>query len=127
MGLFDTFEAFDFDEGVAGLSVTKNGITFNRGVSAKLKKPLFVNLLISKEEKMIAVKVCENTSPKAVIFCKENEEKSTSIRWNSKDLLNTIQEMMEWKLSECDGYRVDGKYIAEENAVLFDFNNAKPI
>ena len=127
MGLLDNFKPFNFDEGAAGLSVTKNGVTFNRSVSTKLGQPKYVVLLLSQEEKMIAVKVCSESDEHAAVFCKTKEEKPIAIRWNSKDLLLTIQDMMEWKLTECNGYRVDGKFIPEEKAILFDFKNATAI
>ena len=127
MGLLDNFKPFNFDEGAAGLSVTKNGITFNKSVSAKLNQPQYVVLLISQEEKKIAIKVCAESDEHAAAFYKGDESKPTSVRWNSKDLLFTIQDMMNWKLADCNGYRVDGKFIPEEKAILFDFNCATAI
>jgi hypothetical protein len=46
------------------------------------------------------------------------------VRWNAKDLLNTISDMTGWNY-EVESYRIEGVLIPEEKAMLFDFNNAE--
>ena len=108
------------------LSVTKNGLTFSKGVVIKMGYPEYAKLLIDKNGKRIAVKSCDKNDPNATqFFSAEKKEKNTvlSVRWNSKDLLNTIRTFMEWDL-KTDSYRIEGFFIEEENAVLFDLNKA---
>jgi hypothetical protein len=124
MTFFDGFKAFNFEEGVPYFSVTKNGVTFNKAVVMKLGYPEYVVLLINESEKKIALKKCSKETPNSTVFYKENSKKILSIRWNMKDLLNTIQDMMGWKLSQ-DSYRIDGTLIKEEEAMLFDLTTAK--
>ena len=50
--------------------------------------------------------------------------KTPSIRWNNKELLRLFAGLMGWKLKECAGYRVPGKYLREDKAILFDLNDA---
>ena len=45
--MLEGFEAFDFSEGVANMSVTSNGVTFNKAVTMKLHYPEWVLLLIN--------------------------------------------------------------------------------
>ena len=53
---FSGFSTFDFEEGVPYVSVTKNGITFNKGVVLKLGRPSRVELLINGSSKQIAIR-----------------------------------------------------------------------
>ncbi len=121
---FDGFQAFNFEEGVPYFSVTKNGVTFNKAVVMKLGYPEYVVLLINASEKKIALKKCPQGTPNSISFYKENEKKILSIRWNMKDLLNTLQDITGWNLSN-DSYRIDGTLIKEEEAMLFDLTTAK--
>ena len=124
MSFFEGFQTFNFDEGVPYVSVTKNGVTFNKAVIMKMGYPEYVVLLINANEKKIALKKCTEETPNHTSFYKENEKKILSVRWNAKDLLNTLQDMTGWDLSK-DAYRIDGALIKEEEAMLFDFTNAK--
>ena len=46
-----------------------------------------------------------------------------SVRWNGRDLLNTIQNMMSWDLS-LESYRVLGTLYSDEAVMLFDLTKA---
>lgn len=117
------FTPFDFTEGAAYASITKNGITFNKAVMSKLGLPRYVLLLINKAEQQIAIQGYDLEVARAVPFYKGTDQKAVSVRWNGKDLLNTLSEMMSWDLNRCS-FRVDGKLLAEDRAILFDFTQA---
>lgn len=124
MSFFEGFQAFNFEEGVPYVSVTKNGVTFNKAVIMKMGYPEYVVLLINAGEKKIALKKCTQDTPNHTSFYKENAKNILSVRWNAKDLLNTLQDMTGWDLSQ-NAYRIDGNLIKEEEAMLFDFTTAK--
>ncbi len=125
MSIFEGFTSFNFDEGVPYVSVTKNGVAFNKAVIMKLNYPTHVQLLINPDVKQIAIKVCKDNDENSMTFYKKKENsKIISVRWNIKDLLNTLQEITGWDLKH-DAYRIDGILIKEENAMLFDLNNCK--
>lgn len=126
MALFDNFKTFDFSEGVPYVSITRNGVTFNKAVVMKLGCPDYVILLINDIDKQIAIQVSTEDNPKSVQFFKEKKSGLISVRWNGKDLMNTITDMMCWNLEE-KSYRADGILIKEENAMLFDFAQAKEV
>ena len=128
MSLLDGFAAFDFDVGVASASITANGVTFNKAVIAKLGFPPYVRLLINEEQKQIAIQVCDETTPRAVAFYKEKGENEVfrSVRWNSRDLLNSLSELMEWDLKEM-AHRVDGKLFPLEQVMIFDLTKARDL
>lgn len=124
MSMFDSFKSFNFDEGVPYVSITKNGVTFNKAVIMKLNYPTNVVLLINSEDKVIAIKKCTPDVKNSTTFYKENEKNILSVRWNARDLLNTLQDITGWDLSKYS-YRVDGVLVAEENAMIFDLKTSK--
>lgn len=117
------FTAFNFSEGVPYVSVTSNGVTFNKSTVMKLNYPEHVLLLIDEEGKRIAVQVCDAETPNAASFFKPGKSKAVSVRWNGRDLINTLADMMGWDLRFC-GYRAEGALLKEDRAVLFDLCNA---
>ena len=117
------FKTFDFSEGVPYISITNNGITFNKSVILKMKYPAYVKLLINEDEKQIAVQTCEEDDDKSVQFYKEKANGVLSVRWNAKDLINTIARLCDWDLRQTS-YRVNGVLIPELNLMLFDLNEA---
>ena len=117
------FRTFDFSEGVPYLSITNNGITFNKSVIMKMKYPAYVRLLINETDKQIAVQTCDEHDDKSVQFYKEKSNGVLSVRWNAKDLINTISRICDWDLSQLS-YRVNGILISEMKLMLFDLNEA---
>ena len=127
MSLLDNFKPFNFNEGVPYVSITNNGMTFNKSVIMKLEYPERVRLLIDEETKRIAVQTCTQDTPNAAVFYNREKKSNTlSVRWNGRDLLNTIQEITHWDLSKC-GYRVDGVLLKEDQAMLFDLTHASEL
>ena len=124
MAVLDGFTTFNFSEGVPYVSVTSNGVTFNKSVVMTMGYPKYVVLLIDESGKRIAVQECEETTPNATEFYKQKKSDVISVRWNGKDLLNTLQDMMGWKLDKNGGFRVSGTHLKDEKAMLFDLNTA---
>ena len=128
MSILDSFKAFDFSEGVPYVSITKNGLTFNKGVMKKLGYPQFVVLLMDKDTQRIAIQKCSSATDKSIAFYKGDKEddanKILSVRWNSRDLMSTVKAMMNWDLS-VDSYRAYGEMLEEENAMIFDLSQAE--
>ena len=117
------FKTFDFSEGVPYVSITNNGIAFNKSVIMKMKYPAYVRLLINETDKQIAVQTCDEHDDKSVQFYKEKSNGVLSVRWNAKDLINTISRICDWDLSQLS-YRVNGILISEMKLMLFDLNEA---
>lgn len=117
------FKEFDFNEGVPYVSITNNGVTFNKSVSIKMKHPAYVKLLINEEGKQIALQACDEHEKMAVQFYKEKANGVQSVRWNAKDLINTLARMCDWDLKQ-RSYRVKGTFVPDMNIVLFDMNDA---
>lgn len=124
MSALEGFTSFNFNEGVAYASITKNGVTFNKAVVMKLGYPQYVVLLINEASQQIAIQCCDESTPNHTAFYKQEKSKNViSVRWNGKDLLNTISEMMGWNLEQ-NSYRINGSLLKEESAMLFDLKSA---
>lgn len=126
MSILDNFSAFDFSEGVPYVSVTQNGLTFNRAVTLKLGCPEYVRFLINADEKLVAVQACNEQDKNATVFYRPKNSGALSVRWNARDLLNTLERITGWRLKE-NGYRTDGLLLRDENAILFDLSKATPL
>lgn len=121
------FKTFDFQEGAPFLSITNNGVTFNKSVVLKLGKPEFAQLLIDEDDKQLAIRACEQNDDGSNKFYNKNRKGTAlAVRWNSKDLLATIERITGWNLKQA-GYRVTGKYFPEDKLVLFDLKQAKAL
>ena len=125
MSELDGFVVYNFDIGVASASITPNGITFNRSVAMKLNYPEYVTLLIHAEAKQMAIKACDANIPHATPFYREKKEGEPvrSVRWNNRELLNNLSEMMGWDLKQMS-HRVEVRLLPHENAMLFDLTKA---
>lgn len=127
MSMFENFTTFNFNEGVPYVTVTKNGVSFNKGVIMKLNHPEYVLLLINATNKQIAIKACSSNDPNAIVFYNEEKKSNVlSVRWNAKDLLNTLKDIAGWDYTK-EGYKVTGTLVPEEQAMLFDLNNAETL
>lgn len=123
MSALEGFSSFNFEEGVPYVSVTINGVTFNKSVVMKLDYPTHALLLINDGEKKIAVQACDEKTPNAAPFYKEKKSGVISVRWNGRDLLNTFQDIMGWNLKN-EAYRIEGIHLKDERAILFDLTKA---
>ena len=126
MSALDGFRPLNLNEGVPFVSITNNGVTFNKAVAMKLGYPQYVLPLIDETTKRIAIQVCDSNTPNAAAFYKSKATGVLSVRWNGRDLLNTLKDMMNWDLDK-EGYKAEASIIREENAAIFDLTKAKPL
>jgi len=124
--MLEDFEVLDFVVGVPSVSVTKNGVAFNKPAVEKMKCAYYVRLLIDRNSCRIAIAHTNDDDPKAQRFFREGQKVANGIRWNNKDLLTTITRLMKWNLTE-RGYKINGEYLEEEDALVFDLKTARPI
>ncbi len=117
------FKVFDFNEGMPYVSITCNGLTFNKSVIMKMGYPAYVRLLINENDRQIAVQVCDEFDDRANQFYKEKANGVLSVRWNSKDLVSTVARMCDWDLKKFS-YRAYGVLFPEASLMLFDLTQA---
>ena len=122
--MLEGFEVVNLTLGSPYISITKNGLTFNKASIVKLGKPAYVKLLMNKSDKMIAVQSCNDLDENATAFYKPKKSGLITVRWNNGELINTISRLMNWNLNK-GGYRIDGDFLGDENAMVFDLKKAK--
>ena len=119
----EKFKVFDFNEGVPYVSLTKNGMTFNKSIVMKLGYPTKVKMLVNEEERLIVIQACDENDVRGSQFYKKKASGVLSVRWNSRDLLNTVSEIGGWDLAH-SSYRINGTLLPEDKAMLFDLKTA---
>lgn len=119
--MLEGFKRYDIAIGTSSVSITDNGIAFSKAAIIRIGKPEYVVFLMNENDKKIAIQKAEKNDEGAIQFY--TKKKNVSVRWNNKDLLKTITEMMNWKLSG-NIYKAEGEYVSAENAMIFDLKNA---
>lgn len=122
----DGFEVITFGNTGAYVSITKNGLTFNKAALEKVNSASHVTLLVNRDAKQFAIKPCNPNDASAMPFT-VSKPTAPNVRWNSKDLLRLFSSLMSWNLGKCNGYKVNGEYNKSEKALLFDLTKAMPI
>lgn len=120
--MLEGFKQYNMTIGTASVSITENGIAFSKTTIVKMDKVPYVKLFIDEGNKRIAIQKANKDDEGAINFY--SNQKIISVRWNNKELLKTIARMMEWELSG-NVYKVDGDYIAEDEAMIFDLKKAE--
>lgn len=119
--MLEGFETFSVTIGAASISVSEYGISFSKTSVIRLGKAEYVKLLINANTKEIAIQISDKNTEDSIKFY--TGQKSTSVRWNYRELQNTISDMMDWDLKEYI-YKVEGKYFHEDKALVFDLKSA---
>ena len=116
------FQIVSLTVGLPSMSITKNGITFNKTAIYKLEKADFVILLINREIQQIAVQKCTPETRDCISFYKPGGRYVTA-RINNSDFMATIAKMMNWDIQN-KGYKIIGDFLPEELAIVFDLRKA---
>ena len=120
------FQPYLLVAGSASISFSRNGLGVSKAAVARLGNSKFVRILIDGKGKRLAIQVCKENDPMATLFSKS--DKPEGVRWNTKDLNQTILNMTGWTFDEkkqC--YKVEGTYVEDEDgpALIFDLNDAQ--
>ncbi len=124
--MLENFKPYNLTIGLPAVSLTANGLTFNKSAVTKIGKPSHVVFYINELDKQIAIVPCAKDDENATIFYKPNARNIVSVRWNNKDLLNTIYSMMGWNI-DTDNYKSNGTYYSKDNVMIFDLKVVSPI
>ena len=126
MGLLDDFELVDSVSGIPSVSITKNGISFNKSTIEKLHCPEHVKLYLDRIGKRFAIVPCNKGDNGYRAFYRKEKDTANGVRWNNYDLRTTIAGLTGWNLEE-HGWKICGLYSEEDNALIFDLNKAEPL
>ena len=120
--MLESFKPQVLTVGGASISVTSNGVTFSKAAILKLGRPEYVVLLVDEDGKRIAIQRSDDKTDLTTPFLNPKKANVT-VRWNNSDLLQQLSDMMEWDLSKA-GSRINGEFLADEKAILFDLKKA---
>jgi hypothetical protein len=123
--MLEGFRKYNMSAGTPSVSITENGIAFSKAAIIRLGKPQKVDFLINDSEKKIAIRCAENDTEGAFPFYNPRK-KIVSVRWNNKELLSEVENLMQWELKG-HIYRANGEYIKNENAMIFDLTKVNVI
>ena len=123
--MLEGFKKFEMAVGTSAITITEHGVAFSKACIVRLGKPRYVELLIDYENKQMAIKAATENTEGAFPFYNP-QKKIISVRWNNKDLLNEIENLMGWDLHK-NGYKANGDYIPDEKATVFDLKSARCI
>ena len=107
------------------MSITKNGITFNKAAVIKMDKAPSIFLFLNSAEKKIAIQKCAPEADGAVPFYKETSG-YIAAKINNGDFIHTVSKMMDWQLDRA-GYKCLGDAYPEEGVMIFDLSSAVEI
>ncbi|MCU0105105.1 hypothetical protein N7603_05485 [Acholeplasma vituli] len=123
--MFDNFKVYKVTVGVPTISITDTGVSFNKQAIVKLGYANYIRILINKDQKQVAIVAINENDDDATIFCLK-KDKPNSIRLNYRDLTKTLLALKSTN-SEFQSFKVEGEFLDEHNALLFDFNHVLPI
>ena len=123
--MLEGFKPISITSGVPTMTITKNGIGFNKSAILKIDGPKYVKVLLNSDKNMVAITPCDENDDYATAFAKSGI-KTINVRWNSKDFTQTIASMMKWDGST-RGKKVIGQYYPENNVLLFDMNTTSEL
>lgn len=106
------------------MSLSNNGISFNKNVVIKIGSPSYVKFLINKETMKFALQVSDESNPMSVKFMRQGMDIKNGVRYHNKDIENMLSTMMNWDLEHYT-YRIDGDFDEASHAMIFDLTRAR--
>lgn len=95
-----------------------------KSVIAALGKPEYIRLLISKEDRAVAVQESSARDRDAISVLEKIREGSTGFYVNSRALVEAVSDIMSW--SQKKNYRVDGR-MSEDGIIVFLLDEAREL
>lgn len=118
-----TFKPINFVPGKNTMTVSKTGVAISQAAVVQLGKPKFVEVLISYEQKSIALVATNDQNPNKIKFLNKNK-KTLTVRWNNATLKSEIANLMKWNISK-KIYKVEGRYYPQDSLMMFDLKTAQ--
>mgnify|MGYP006940533700 FL=1 len=119
------FKVYVVTAGVPSVTFTKNGTGLSKAAVAKLGNPEYVRILFDSNEKRMAVQACDENEEGAVKL--PQRDGVEGVRWNNKDLINTVEQITGFDIKGSKGFKVDGITLDEERAILFELQKKELI
>lgn len=111
-------------QGSSFLSVTSNGLNFNKNVVRHMRQAESIKLFCNSSKKQLAIKKCDNNAENSIPFYRDAKSLKTGVRFNNREVQQMIATMMDWNLSEYN-YRADGFLADDGETMIFNLNCAR--
>ncbi|MBD5561003.1 MAG: MerR family transcriptional regulator [Clostridia bacterium] len=120
------FERFDIKQEPPKMTLTAEGVTFDKQVAEQLGNPQRVFFLVDDDLKRVAIQGCDPDDPEGVDFWDPDDASREKIRWHHKVLVEKLQQMGQFDLKN-NNYVMAGYLLTQENAMFFDLNTAQAV
>lgn len=117
------FRKLELVGGEPFMSITDHATAFNQNAVVKLGSPETVCLLFNYQTKQLAVQPSNKNDTSSIPFMKPGRDPARGVRFNSKDLQNSLAKQMDWDLERYI-YRITGEFVEENNVMIFDLKTA---
>ena len=111
-------------QGSSFLSVTDNGLNFNKNVVKHMQRAERVKIFCNSAKKQIAIQKCDKNTENSIPFYRNEKNLTSGVRFNNREVQQMIATMMDWNLSEYN-YRVDGFLADDGKTMIFNLNNSR--
>lgn len=111
-------------QGSSFLSVTSNGLNFNKNVVKHMRQAESIKIYCNSSKKQLAIKKCDNKAENSIPFYRDAKSLKTGVRFNNREVQQMIATMMNWNLSEYN-YRADGFLADDAETMIFNLNCAR--
>ena len=111
-------------QGSSFMSITDNGINFNKNVVKHMQGAEYIIILCNSNKKQIAIQKCGKGRENSIQFYRDEKNFVNGVRFNNREVVQMIVSMMDWNLKEFN-YRVDGFLTEDKNSMIFDLNSAR--
>ena len=111
-------------QGSSFISVTDNGLNFNKNVVKHMRIAESIKILCNSSKKQIAIKKCGKNDENSIPFYRDEKNLKTGVRFNNREVQQMIATMMDWNLNEYN-YRADGFLADDGETMIFNLNCAR--
>lgn len=109
---------------IPSVTIRLDSITFNTACIDGLEDTVYIQLLISRNQKRIAIRRCNENDKDALRWCIEKPDKRKSRKITSKDFSKMVYDMMGWDI-HCR-YKFTGYQIEYRGTILYVFDLKEP-
>ena len=122
--MLEGFEPLVIASGTPYITVTKNGVAFNKSIIEKMERADFVQFFVDRNGRRFAICPCGKDEINAIRFYR-GRNLSDGVRMNNSDLRETLSDLAGKDPEE--GFRAKGSYNPAEHAIIFDLSATEPV
>lgn len=111
-------------QGSSFLSVTNNGLNFNKNVVKHMRKAETIKIFCNSSKKQLAIQKCDDKVENSIPFYRDDKNLTNGVRFNNREVQQMIATMMDWNLNEYN-YRADGFLADDGETMIFNLNSSR--